>query len=332
MTFSLALVLLVAATPGSPALLPLPGGEGGIGLDDLRFSEDLHRLVVPAGRTGRVDLVDPATGAVESVEGFSRSAPGHAGHGEGTTSADAGGRWLFAIDRGDRTVAIVDPGARRIVARVKLAGGPDYVRWVEAGQEVWVTEPDRHAVEIFRFRGGSEPRLTRAATIPVPGGPESLVVDQGNGRAYTNTFGDVTFALDARSHAVVGRWPNGCRGARGIALDAAGGRVLVGCAEGKVVALDVARGGAVVGEARTGEGVDGIAYAPRLGHLYAPASDATLTVVGVGEDGKLHPLGAIPTGSGAHCAAADDAGNVYVCDPRNGRLLVVRDPYPSSRR
>src|SRR6267142_3892860 len=39
----------------------LPAGGPGIGFDDLRFSAALKRLLVPAGRSGNLDLIDPAT-------------------------------------------------------------------------------------------------------------------------------------------------------------------------------------------------------------------------------------------------------------------------------
>jgi hypothetical protein len=98
-----------------------------------------------------------------------------------------------------------------------------------------------------------------------------------------------------------------------------------------VVALD-ARSGEALGEARTGNGVDSIAFSPALSHVYAPASGAgTLTIVGVSGGGALKTLGAVPAAAGAHCAAADDRGNVFVCDPRHGQVLVLRDPYPASR-
>ena len=323
--------LLVAADSSAPSPLPLPGGDGGIGFDDLKFSPELQRVLVPAGRTGRLDLVDPATRSVEVVEGFSRSASRDRGHGEGATSADAGAGFVFAIDRTSRTLVAVDPRARRVVASTKLDGAPDYVRWVEPTREVWVTEPARESIETIRFRGGATPTLTRTGRISVTAGPESLVVDAAHGRAYTNTFKDATVAIDVPGHAVTARWPNGCRGARGIALDAGRGWVFVGCDEGKAVALDASHGGKTIGTAKTGDGVDSIAYSPQLSHLYVPAADsATLSVIAVGEHGQLETLGSLPTAPEAHCAAADEHSNVYVCDPRNGRLLVARDPYPPS--
>src|SRR5512143_3126102 len=48
-----------------PTKLALPGGEGGIGFDDMMFSPSLHRVIAPAGRTGKLDLIDPKTQKVE---------------------------------------------------------------------------------------------------------------------------------------------------------------------------------------------------------------------------------------------------------------------------
>ena len=45
-------LLLAAGESMTP--LPLPGGENGIGFDDLRFSPALGRLLVPAGRSVRM--------------------------------------------------------------------------------------------------------------------------------------------------------------------------------------------------------------------------------------------------------------------------------------
>ncbi len=327
-----ALVLATALLASSATMSPieLPGAKGGVGFDDLQFSRDLHRVIAPAGRTGRLDLVDPATGEVTSIDGFSSTSSAARGHGQGTTSADAGQGYIFASDRTERELVAADPGAKRIAGRIKLGAGPDYVRWVAATHEVWVTEPGRGAIEIFSFEAGPPPTLKSVGTIRVPGGPESLVIDPAGTRAYTNDFGGATFAIDVRSRSVGPRWNNHCRGARGIALDPARGLVFVGCDEGKAIAIDVERG-SLLGEAKTGEGVDSIAYSAQLGHLYVPAADsANLTVIGVKGRGELQNLGSMPAARGTHCAAADDRGEVFVCDPGKGRLLAFHDPYPAS--
>jgi hypothetical protein len=317
--------LLLGAAP-SPTPLPLPDGQGGIGFDDLLYVSAIDRVLVPGGRTGRLVLVDPRTHTVEPITGFSTSAVFLGGHGDGTTSADGGEGLVFASDRNRKALVIVDPRAKAILERVALGGDPDYVRWVAPTREVWVTEPSSKRIETFKLQAAAVPRLVAAGSIPVADGPESLVVDGVRGRAYTHTWHDETVVLDVKSHREVARWKNGCKGARGIALDEARGLLFVGCAEGKAVVLDAGHEGKVLGVATGGKGVDIIAYSPKLRHLYLPGGDsATMTIFSVGETGALAALGTVPTAADAHCVAADATGGVYVCDPKHGRLLLFAD-------
>ena len=319
----------LAAEPAEP--IALPGGQGGIGFDDMRWAPALHAVLVPAGRTGRLALIDPKSGKVDTIAGFTTSAASGEGHGAGSTSADAGGGLLFASDRNRRVVDVIDPGQKRIVASVALAGGPDYVRWVEPLGEVWVTEPSKKQIEFFRLARDGGPHLVRVGAVAVPDGPESLAVDAARGRAYTHTWHDRTLAIDLKSRRVVARWDNGCQGARGIALDERRGWLFVGCEEGKAVALDVAHDGKRLGSVPTGKGVDIIAWSPARGHLYVPGGDsATLSVVAVDARGGMRVVATLPTAPDAHCVAADDAGHAYVCDPTHGRVLRFSDGSPSS--
>lgn len=323
----LCIALMFASAPRVTPIA-LPGANGPVGFDDLRFSPELHRIIVPAGRTGRVDLVEPRDHAVEEIAGFSTSRNPRRGHGESTTSADAGSGLLFASDRTRRELVVADPTTRRIVARVALGGGPDYVRWVAPTREVWVTEPERNVIETFRLEATSPPTLTGTGTIDVPDGPEALEIDASRGRVYTNTWHDATLDVDIVARTVAARWENGCRGSRGLALDVRRGLVFVGCDEGAVVALDARHDGQARGRARTGAGVDVIAFSASLSHLYVPAEDAaTIAIIDVAGDGTLSPLGEVRTARGAHCVTADDAGGVYVCDPEHGRLLTFHDSF-----
>ncbi len=56
-----------------------------------------------------------------------------------------------------------------------------------------------------------------------------------------------------------------------------------------------------------------------------------MAVLGVAASGALTLLGTLPTAAGAPCVAADASGDVFVCDPRKGRLLVFHDRFPASR-
>ncbi len=316
-----------------PATIQLPGGEGGIGLDDLRYSASLRRVLAPAGRTGSLDLVDPATGAITTIDGFGATGSYAGGHGDGTTSVDEGAGFLFAIDRTAKKVDVVDPAKRSIVSGATLAADPDYVRYVAATNELWVTEPDAEQIEIFRLAAGTPPTPEHAAVIAIQGGPESLVVDTKRGRAYTHLWEGTTLSIDVRLRSLVARWPNGCSGSRGIALDEDRGFLFVGCAEGRAVVLDVDHDGKELSTAATGAGVDIIDYDARRGHLYFPAAkSATLTILGVSAKGELSVLGTFPAAKGSHCATTDGNGHVFVGDPQTGRLLVVPDTLPAGAR
>ncbi|MEP6860721.1 MAG: hypothetical protein ABJE66_08890 [Deltaproteobacteria bacterium] len=322
--------VLAAPKIAAPTKLVLPDGNGGIGFDDMGYSPVLHRVLAPAGRTGKLALIDPKTQTIETVSGFSTDADKFSGgHGEGTTSADTGAGLIFASDRSRTEVEIIDAKKLAITGKAKLAGGPDYVRWVEATNEVWVTEPGKKQIEYFSLDHG---KLVHKGAIDIAGGPESLVIDATRGKAYTHTWEDATVSIDIAKHEELARWKNGCKGSRGIALDEKRGQLFVGCEEGKATALDVVNGGKQLGTATTGKGVDIIAYNPALSHLYVPGGDAaTLTILGVAAMGSLAVLGTVAVAADSHCVATDDAGHAYVCDPKSGALLVVTDPFPASK-
>ncbi|PYQ31110.1 MAG: hypothetical protein DMF56_04190 [Acidobacteria bacterium] len=302
----------------------------GIGFDDLRYSPSLHRVLVPAGRTGTLVLIDPSTHQRTAVTKLSREAAYGGGHGEGTTSVDEGEGALYAIDRTSKEVVIIDPAARRVTARAKLGGSPDYVRYVAPTRELWVTEPDSDRIEIFNISPKRD-ALASVAAIAVPGGPESLVIDAAGGRAYTHLWTGTTVAIDLRSRAIAAKWPNACEGSRGIAYDERSHFLFAGCAEGKAVVMDAAHGGKVLATASSGAGVDIIDYDPMRRHLYVPGGrSATMTIFSVATTGTLTPLATTPTARGAHCVTTDGK-DAYVCDPDGGRILIVRDSFPAAK-
>ena len=315
----------ICAEKGSLAAIALPGGKAGIGFDDLGFSESLHKVLVPAGRTGRLDLIDPATRQVSSIGGFAAHATFSGGHGEGITSVDQGRGLLFVTDRTARILDVVDPNTPSIIASTRLASGPDYVRFVSETNEVWVTQPVAQRIEVLNFPTGGTPNPVHRRFIDVPGGPESLVIDHSHGRAYTNLWRGVTVAIQLKDDSIVARWPNGCEGSRGIALDAKRGFLFAGCNEGRLSVLD-SNTGRILGKAFSGDGVDIIAYNPKLRHAYMPGGgSATLAIIGISTGGTATILRTVPTVTGAHCTTADDCNHVYVCDPSRGRLLVFQD-------
>ncbi len=314
----------------TPTPLVLPGGDGGIGFDDMGFAPTLHKVLVPAGRSGNLDLIDPDTKQVIAIGGFSSRRSFGGGHGQGVTSADEGRGLLFATDRDAKQLNVVDPKTQSVIATAPLASGPDYVRYVSPTGEVWVTEPGAARIEVFSLPQSGAPKPAHVDFISIPGGPESLIVDNTRGRAYTHLWTDTTIAIDLKTRKIAARWKNGCSGSRGIAMDPARGFLFVGCDEGKLTVLDL-NTGAQLGSASSGSGVDIIAYNSHLAHAYLPGDESgTMAIIGISAKGAATVLGTVRTAEGAHCVAADDRGNAYVCDPNNGRLLIINDPVAPS--
>jgi hypothetical protein len=305
--------------------VPIPGGEGGIGFDDMVFSSDLHKVLVPAGHTGKLYSIDPSSLTMTSIGGFSSSAVMQKGQEAGISSADEGEGYIFAADHGRHELTAVDLKSGTVAATADLAGDADYVRYVGVNHEIWVTEPHNKQVEVFSFLGDAHPILKAVLTIPVPKGPESLMVDHTRGRAYTN-LGPEAAAIGLESHTIVATWPNGCVKSRGDALDEQKGFLFVSCGEGKAVVFDLNQGNKEISDLATDPAPDVISYNVKLSHLYFTSSkNATLSIIGVSAQGKLSLLGKAQADKRAHCVVSDDQNNIWVCDPPRGQLLRYKD-------
>jgi DNA-binding beta-propeller fold protein YncE len=313
------------AVDAGAAPLPMPGGSGGVGFDDLRFSPTLSMLLVPAGRTGNLDLVDPSSQGIVSVGGFSTEATYSGDDSFGVTSADEGNDIVYAVDRTAKTLAVIDPRSKAVVSHATLAATPGYVRYVAPTNEVWVTEPSVGQIEVFTLGMTASTAPTHATSIGVGAGPESLAIDVAGMRAYTHAT-SATVAIDVMAHKIVASWPNGCATSRGIAVDSANKWIMSACEEGMVVVLSTE--GATIGTAMVGAGVDQIAYDPQTARLYVPGPAASaLSVVHLGANGSPTVLGSVQTPSDSHCVVTNGGGSVYVCAPSAGALLFINDPF-----
>jgi hypothetical protein len=327
---SLLLWLIACAQTPEGTPVDLPEGSPGIGFDDLRYSAVLDRVLVPSGRTGRLNLIHPDTLAVTSIGGFSATAEYSGGHDDGPTSVEEAIGRLYVTDRTSQALVGIDPVSGAMASRVGLSAEPDYVRFVAARNELWVTEPSADQIEIFALDSVGTP--SPEATIAVENGPESLVIDALRGRAYTHRWQRTTVAIDISTRAIVAEWPNGCAASRGIALDEARGWLFSGCNEGTAALLDVENDGRLASSIDRGSGFDVMGYNPALGHLYlAGGACGCLVTVGTTAQGQLEFLDRQSAPRSTHCAAADNAGHAWVCDPDGGRIWRVTDRHPRTR-
>ncbi len=251
----LSLILLTAAAPcaafaapgplAPQAVIKMPGGTHGIGFDDIAYVPQLDRMLIPAGTTGNLVLMNPVTHALTVIPEVS-APPKVKSFREGTTSAIYAEGYVFANDHDPQELVTINPETHAVIGRTALQSGPDYVRYVARTHEIWVTEPGKSQIEVLKLAAGSKPVLTHETVIPIAGGPESLEIDNQRNRAYSNLWKDTTVEMELTTHKVLAKWPNTCKGSSGIAIDEANNHVFVACGAGKIVTLAPAENGKVI--------------------------------------------------------------------------------------
>jgi hypothetical protein len=349
--------------PTSLAVVPIrfnPAPPEGISFDDMVYDPGLGRLLVPLDGTGRLALLDPNTLDIKYIDGFSKIDPTTNGQGGSTSAAVAHGL-IYALDNSALKIMVVDPNKGTILGSTDVQSFPDFIRYVPATNELWVTEGDPEQIEVFSLANQNSPLPVSTTTISIPNGPEYLVIDNNRGLAYTNQpLSGTTAVVQVQTHDVIAQWGNGCSSARGMALDAEQGWLIIACNEGKVVILDTTQDGLQVSSINYGGGLDLIGYNSKLHHVYVPSG--TSSVMGIfgieiGPKATKTPnfhapatptpppqiptptitivtlmlrLGTADTGDKDRCIVNDDQGHVFVCDSANGQLLMINDNFPDT--
>jgi DNA-binding beta-propeller fold protein YncE len=329
LTLSIASVLSLAlfAAPAVPGLaarsVPLPGGPP-VSMDYLAYDAAAKRLWIPAGNTGRVDVLDVGTGQLHAIEGFptaEKEGPGGK-RTVGPSSVAIGGGFAYVGNRAGASVCAVNAQTLSRGACLALPGAPDGLIYVATTREVWVTVPALKELLVLDAASGV-PAIK--ATVALDGKPEGYAVDELRGIYFTNLKDrDQTLGFDIRTRKLQSRWQTGCgsAGPRGIAFDGADRLLLVACTDG-ALALD-ASSGALRDRVAAGAGVDNIDYAGSTRTLFvASGKTAELQLYRIAPNGQLSLIARAPTGAGARVVVADDRGRAYVADSARGRVLVV---------
>jgi DNA-binding beta-propeller fold protein YncE len=327
-----AFLVLFAVADYAVHPLPLPGGTpAGIGMDYIAFDPATNAVWVPAGNTGAVDVIDPATNKIRQIAGFPTKevTMGERKRVLGPSSVTFGGGTAYIGNRADTSVCAYDT---KTLARRRcqvLDSSPDGLAYVAPTKELWVTTPRDKSIRIL-----DGTTLQEKSKLTFEGSPEGFAVDAKRGRFYTNLEDkDQTFAVDAASHKIIAAWSSGCgkEGPRGLRVDEATGHLFVACTA-KVEVLDAAHDGAVLSSLDTGSGVDDIDYAPSSHLLYVGAArDAKLTIARADAAGHLTLVATVPTAAGARNPAVAKNGAVYLAHGggvASSDIVVVTPPAP----
>ncbi|MGH7438123.1 MAG: YncE family protein [Polyangiaceae bacterium] len=321
-----------AASPAPPEIvarsLELPGAKGPVSIDLIAYDHEHGRVWVPVGDTGSVDVFEIGSGTFTRVDGFKTESREKDGHTRimGPSAAAIGDGVAYVGDRATSEVCAVDQKSLKRGACLKLSTPADFMTYVAATKEVWVTTPKDQSLTLL---DASKPAaLTAKLTIKAPGSVEGAAIDAEHGVFYTNLEDkNRTLAVDIKSHAIKATWSPGCSDApHGVAVDPARGLVIVACSD-DVRILDASHDGAVLAKLDTGDGVDDISYDGSKQLLYVAASKARrLTIARIGEGGRPTAIATGATAERARNAVADVDGNVYVADAANARFLIFAAP------
>ncbi len=317
----------VTASAPTSKTIALPGAPlDGVSLDYLAYDQAHHRVWVPAGGTGRVDVIDTTTGVLTPIEGFVTQEMERKGQKRrvGPSSATVGDGVVYVGNRGDSSVCALDAQTLAKHDCITLDAMPDGLQYVARTKELWVTTPRDKSIRILDVAVATHP--IAKDTLRFDGEPEGFAVDNERGVFFTNLEDkDKTLVIDLETHAVTRTWSPGCGedGPKGLVLDAAANHLIVVCPE-RIETLDIAKDGAVIGTLAVGDGLDAIDYVVGRHQVFAAAGRAEKMIVAqLDASGKLTATASIPTAKGARNAVATEDGTVYVAAGPEGQIIVV---------
>src|SRR5437867_9189867 len=303
---SVALVLTLCAVPSLAAQSPthyqithtfVLGGEG-------RWDyviPDPPRQRVFIARQDRVMVVDARDGKLlGEVAGI------HGAHGVALVEAAHHG---FATSGNDSSVVMFDPATLQVLSRITAAEDADANVYDAVSNRIFTFNGDAHSSTVI------DPGPGRLVTnIPLGGKPETGV-PAGNGKLFVNLVdnGEVV-EIDGKSLTVTRRWSTApCQQPVAMAIDTPHHRLFSGCRNG-VLAVSDYQTGRVVATAPIGAGVDGAAFDPATGDVFAANADGTLTVIHEDSPDQFHVVENLQTALG---------GRNMGLDPTTHRVYVV---------
>lgn len=260
------------------------------------------RLAVIDARTGKV------IGNVEGIRGGA--------HGAAISHATNQG---FTDDGRNGLALAFDLKTLAIEKRIPAAIDADAIAQDPVSGHVFITEGDPATVTVV------DPKTDRVvATINV-GEKMEYAVGADDAVFMAGVDKRDLLKVDARTNAVVARWPTpDCEAPHGLAMDARTHRAFMGCKNSKMMVVDT-QTGKVVSELAIGRGNDAVAFDPKRGRVFAAnGRDGTVSVYQEVTPDNYRVLGEIKTVA---------SGRTLTVDPVTGRLFVpVADIDPNSPR
>jgi YVTN family beta-propeller protein len=170
----------------------------------------------------------------------------------------------------------------------------------------------------------------RIGNVPLGGKPEFGVSDRA-GKLFVNLEdkGEVV-ELDPVAMKVTRRWSIApCEEPSGLAIDVAHQRLFSVCGN-KLLAVSDAANGKLITTLPIGAGVDGAAYDPATGDVFASNGEGTMTIVHQETPDTYRVVQTVPTMPGARTMALDPKSHrAYTVSARMGAMPA---PVPGETR
>lgn len=201
----------------------------------------------------------------------------------------------------DSSVTVIDLETYEFVKKIKVTGlNPDAILY------------DPFSQKVFTFNGGSSDAtvidvnsLKVVETIKLPGKPEFTVTDR-KGNVYVNIENKNSIAVIVVKTLKVEKIWSIAPGESpsGLAIDRKNHRLFSVC-DNKLMVVVNYETGKVISTLKIGEGVDGVAYDPKLKRIFVSNGEGTMTVIQQKDADSYTVLENFPTQKGARTIAVN---------------------------
>ncbi|MBV8193244.1 MAG: PQQ-binding-like beta-propeller repeat protein [Alphaproteobacteria bacterium] len=124
---------------------------------------DADRLIVALTGDDRIIVVDPKNGAIKGALKTGKAAHNFFPRGDG--------RYWFLSNRVEGTISLLDTQDMKVVATIKVPGGPDDMAITADGKEMWVTQRFLRRVAVVDLE-----KMKMVASVPVGKSPHGIMI------------------------------------------------------------------------------------------------------------------------------------------------------------
>jgi DNA-binding beta-propeller fold protein YncE len=207
----------------------------------------------------------------------------------------------YSSNGAESSIGVIDLKSLNTITKLKSGENPDAILYEPSAKEVFAFNGRSRSVTIINASS-----QTVAGEIALPGKPEFAAADSEHGVIFCNIEDkSQVVVIDTRKRAVRQTWPLAPgEEPTGIAFDSKHRRLFVTCHNKLMEMLD-SETGKILASVPIGSGVDGCAFDPTTGLVFASCGDGTMTIAKEEPPGQLKVIQTLTTERGARTLALD---------------------------